>query len=147
MSPFLIIWLACTEGRHISIHEACIHAYRIVHISLMLKCSGLLKSQTADLLWNSLVLDTQQQHHCYPRSQYRLCPTDYSCRSPLCLRLECYLLPVADQLYMELCEKEFNYKLWKILAVLPVAQHTFTSHASVSRVEAVVWQDWSTRAL
>ena len=49
------------------------------------------------------VVDTPQQHQYFPRSHHTQSPTHCSCRSPLCLHLQCYLLPVAaDQLYMEL---------------------------------------------
>ena len=56
-----------------------------------------------DLEWSTPTLDTQQRHHCYPRSHHRQYPTHCSCILPLCLHLQGFLPLVAvDQLYMAL---------------------------------------------
>ena len=59
----------------------------------------------SDLAQNIQAADTPQKHQYHPRSHHTLCPTHCSCRSPLCLHSQCYLLPVAaDQVCMGLHE-------------------------------------------
>ena len=64
---------------------------------------------------NIPVADTQLQHQVFPRSQYTQCPTHCSCRSPLCLHCQCYLLPVVVD---QLCKELFTIDVYKVLRKL-----------------------------
>ena len=65
----------------------------------------------SNLEWSIPALDTPQWHQQFPRSHHTQCPTHGSCRSLLCLHLECFLLPVAaEQLYMGLYNRTEMYR-------------------------------------
>ena len=94
-------------------------------------------------------VDTPQMHQYFPRSHHTQYPTYCSCRSLLGLHLQHYLLPVVfDRLHMELHVKNLIVKIMWLPSVPnhSFAKHTFTTHTSISWVEAVVWQNGSARA-
>ena len=74
------------------------------------------KITISDLDWNNLVVDTPQQHHCFPKSCHTQYPTNCSHRFQVCLHLQCFLLPVvAGQLCKELSAGEASncmHYLW-----------------------------------
>ena len=92
-----------------------IHITFIAHIDIkhQMLCVSICKYKAdrycmvVDLGLRSLTVDTLQWHQHFPRSHRTQCPTHCLCRSPLCLHLQCYLLPVAaDQLCKELCKEK-----------------------------------------
>ena len=119
-------------------------SHSLAHISVDL---GIIQHyQYTNLLRSSPAVDIPQQHQYPPKSHHIQYPTYYWYKSPLCLHFLFYLLPVAtDHLYIELYRKTMIHKdetHWQCSC----CEHTFTAHTSISRVEAVMGQDWPTRA-
>ena len=94
---------------------------------------------------SSQAADIPRSHQYSPMSHHTQFPTCCSCKPPLCLRLEYYLLlVVVDQLCKELHIKYTG--LFSIIIILYIG-YTFTCHTSIIRVKTVVGEDWSASTL